>query len=70
MNEVFSNLVIMARTGNTFEAAQAYAILMDLPIQECKQTMESIRKVLTSVKNVRITNKDEQSDIDQEELPE
>jgi len=66
MNDVFSNLIEMARTGDTYKAAQSYSVLMNLPIQECLETMNNIRKTF---QKVRIANKDEQLDnSDQQEI--
>ena len=58
MNEVFTNLVLMARTGKPWEAAQAYSDLSGLPIQETRRTMQNIFKVFQSIR-VRNANQPE-----------
>jgi hypothetical protein len=60
MNDVFANLVLMARTGKPWEAAEAYSILSGLPIQETRKTMQNIYKVFQSIR-VRTTNQMDQN---------
>jgi hypothetical protein len=72
MNDVFTNLVLMARTGKPWEAAQVYSDLSGINIQEARRTMQNIYKVFQSkrVRNANQTDQDLLVELPEQEIDE